>query len=248
MKDIQGFKVSFEKSEFAAFGDGERKIIYVFGGISNRLKLLWTQSVGYWATAKDKTRSEHARNAALCGIVESLILLAGELKEAHESIRQCYYGTHVSRSIQAKLPSNVQDALKRLSKYYEGDNLATYLRDRFANHNDSNEVLKIANGLDHEADHTFYWFPHDNKYFEYATKARLAAIAMYLTLDEWDWETVIAKMVKIVVTEVYPDVHAALNGVLSELLGQMELQRESIIEQGVRNWHELSGEYYVAPE
>ncbi len=245
MKDIQGVKVSFEKSEFAAFGDGERKIIYVFAAILNRLKLLQTQSLGYWATAKDETRSEHARHAALCGIVESLILFAGELKEAYESVQQCYYATKVSQSVHAKLPKNVQDSLKRLSEHFVGTGLTAYLRNSFANHNDSDELLKIANGLNDEADHTFYWFPQDNMYFEYATKARLAAIAMHLKLPEWDWETVIARMVDILVKEVYADVHAALNGVLSELLARMQFQREPVTVEGVRTFHELSGEYYL---
>jgi hypothetical protein len=63
-----------------------------------------------------------------------------------------------------------------------------------------------------------------------------------------DKDKVIAKMVDIVVREVYVDVHAALNGILSGLLGQMQLQREPVTEQGVRNFHELSGEYYLVLE
>lgn len=244
MKDLQGMQLTFKKSDLAAFGDGELKIIFVFAAVSNRLKLLETQAFGHWATAKDASRSEHVRSAALCGVVESLILLAGELKEAWESVQQCYYGTQVSRSLHSKLPANVQEAMKRCGRHFEGTALTTYLRNNFANHNNASEMLKIAKALDEAAEFTFSLFPHDNKYFEYATKVRLAAIADYLKLQDWEWDKVIQRMVGIIVKEVYADIHAALNGVLSQLFTTVTLQRQPETVAGVRTWNEFPGEYY----
>src|SRR5947209_4393666 len=132
MKNLQGIKLTFEKTAFATYGPGERKILYVFAAISNRLRLLLTQSFGHWATARNEARSEHARSAALCGIVESLIDLAGELKEAHESINQCYHGTQVSKSLHSQLPTIVQEAMKRLPRHFAGTGLVPYLRNNFA--------------------------------------------------------------------------------------------------------------------
>ncbi len=80
MKNLQGMQLTFKKSALASYGDGEVKIILVFAAISNRLKLLESQTFAHWATAKDASRAKPARSAALCGVVESLILLAGELK------------------------------------------------------------------------------------------------------------------------------------------------------------------------
>jgi hypothetical protein len=127
MKDLQGVQLTFKKSDLTAFGDGELKIILVFAAVLNRLTLLQTQTFGHWATARDTARSEQTRSAALCGVVESLILLAGELKEAWESIQQCYYRTQVSRSLHSTLPANVQEAMKRCGRHFDGTALTTYL-------------------------------------------------------------------------------------------------------------------------
>jgi hypothetical protein len=245
MKDIPGVKVTFRKGALATFGDGELKIIYVFSAISNRLTLQITQSFSHWATAKDASRPEHVRNAALCGVVESLIDLAGELKEAWESIQQCYYGTKVSHSIHAKLPVFVQEAMKRCGGHFAGTGLVSYLRDNFANHNDSNEVLNIARHLDDDTENTFFIFQNDNKYFEFATKARLAAIAMHLQLKNWEWHDIVMSMVVTIVKEVYADIHVVLNGILAELFSGVVLDREQETLKDVRSFSELSGEYFL---
>jgi hypothetical protein len=244
MKDLQGTQLTFKKSALAAFGDGELKIIFVFAAISNRLKLLEAQTFGHWATAKHVTQSGPTHSAALCGVVESLILLAGELKEAWESMQQCYYGTQVSRSLNAKLPGGVQDALKRCGRHFDGAGLVSYLRNNFANHNNAGEMLKIAMALDDDAEFMFSLFPQDNKYFEYATKVRLLAIASHLKLSEMDWDKVVERMVEIIVKHVYTDIHSALNGILSELFTTVTLDRESKDLDGVPNWNEMSGGYY----
>jgi hypothetical protein len=244
VKDLQGVQLTFENGDLAAFNDGELKIVFVFAAISNRLQLLETQTFGHWAAAMDTARSEHGRSAALCGVVESLILLAGELKEAWESIQQCYYGTQVSRSLHPQLPSNVQEAMKRCGRHFEGAGLLTYLRNNFANHNNAYEMLNIAKSLDKSTEFKFLLFPHDNKYFEYATKLRLAAIADHLKLRDWEWDKVVQRMVEIIVNHVYSDIHAALNGVLSQLFTSVSLKRQAETVTGVRTWNEFAGEYF----
>ena len=244
MKDLEGMQLTFKKSALAAFGAGEFKIIFVFAAISNRLKLLEAETFCHWATAKDESRSEPVRSAALCGVVESLILLAGELKEAWESIQHCYYSTQVSKKLNAALPESAQAALKRCGRHFDGAGLVSYLRNNFANHNNADEMLKIAKALDDEAEFTFSLFPHDNKYFEYATKVRLLAIASHLKLPEMYWDKVIERMVVVVVKEAYADVHHALNGILSQLLTAVELDRQPVTATGVRAWNEFPGEYH----
>jgi len=78
MIDTQGVKLTFNKASLSAFSDGELKIIYLFAAICNRMQLHQTRAFGYWATARDESRSQHARDAAMCGIVESLITLAAD--------------------------------------------------------------------------------------------------------------------------------------------------------------------------
>lgn len=248
MKTLQGMRLTFQKSDLAAFSDGELKIVFVFAAISNRLQLLEAQTFSQWATAKDDSRSEHARSAALCGVVESLILLAGELKEAWESVQQCYHGTQVSHSLHSKLPSAVREAMKRCGRHFDGAGLTSYLRNNFANHNNADEMLKIAKALEGGAEFSFSLFPQDNKYFEYATKVRLAAVAGQLSLRDWEWDQVVQKMVEIVVKEVYADIHAALNGILAELFTSVPLRHDSVDLDGVRSWNEFPGEYYFCIE
>ena len=114
MKDLEGMHLTFKKSALAAFRRWQLKIILIFAAISNRLKLLEADTFSHWATAKDESRSEPVRNAALCGVVESLILLAGELKEAWESIQHCYHSTQVSKKLNARLPESAQDGAEAL--------------------------------------------------------------------------------------------------------------------------------------
>jgi hypothetical protein len=248
MKDLEGVQLTFKKSALAAFGDGELKIILVFAAISNRLKLLEAETFSHWATAKDESRSELVRSAALCGVAESLILLAGELKEAWESIQHCYYSTQVSKELNPTLPEGAQAALKRCGRHFDGVGLVSYLRNNFANHNNADEMLKIAKALDDQAEFNFSLFPQDNKYFAYATEVRLFAIASYLELPEKDWVKVIERMVEVVAKQVYADVHEALNGILSQLFKFVELDRQPLTALGVRAWNEFPGEYLFCIE
>jgi len=245
MINTQGVKLTFDKAALSAFTDGELKIIYLFAAISNRLQLQETKAFGYWATAREESRSQHARDAAMCGIVESLITLAGELKEAWEAIQKCYYGTQVARNLNPKLPQCVQMALKRCNKHFLGTEIVHYLRNTLAYHHDSEAPLQIAKHLADESEHSFFIFPSVGKYFEFATKVRLSAIAIELKLTDWDWAKVIETLVNILVKNVYQDIYLVLNGILAELFTKVQLDKETVTESGIRKWHEMSGEYYM---
>jgi hypothetical protein len=109
-------------------------------------------------------------------------------------------------------------------------------------------MLKIARALDETAQFRFSLFPHGNNYFEYATKVRLAAIADQLKLRDWEWDEVVGRIVEIIVKEVYPDIYAALNGVLSQLFTTVTLQRQPETLAAVRTWNEFPCEYYFLIE
>ena len=109
-------------------------------------------------------------------------------------------------------------------------------------------MLSIAKALAEDDEFTFSLFPQDNKYFDYATKVRLAAIATHLKLDGWEWNHVVERMVEIVVRKVYTDVHSVLNGILSTLFATVTLDRQPQDLKGVPNWNELSGAYYFSIE
>ena len=83
---------------------------------------------------------------------------------------------------------------KHCGRHFVGAGLVSYLRNNSANHNNADDMLKIANARDDEAEFTFSLSRSDNKYFEYATKVRLLAIASHLKLPEMDWDKVIARM------------------------------------------------------
>lgn len=114
MKDIQGAKLTFDKKGLAGFTDGELKCLYVFPHILNRLKMLDAQVFSHWAVGTDTSLPEPVRQAALCGVAESIFLTAGELKEAWEAIQLCLYKSQASKGIYAQLPDDIQAKLKRL--------------------------------------------------------------------------------------------------------------------------------------
>lgn len=200
--------------------------------------------MSHWSTARDEDRSEAARIAGLCGVVETLILTAGELKEAWECIQKCYHGTQISRTFNATLPEEAQQALKRCSKHFAGTSITTFLRDKFAFHTDDDEMLKMVKALDRDDPHFFYLFPGDNKCFDFATKVRIAAIGEKLGVA--DWNQTIEVLVTKIIKEVYADVHMVINAILSQLFTKVELYREPIVVEDVPEFEELSANYFVS--
>src|ERR1022692_2556446 len=99
MKTVNAHRVSFTKADLAHLADGQMEIVCVFTHILNRLKMLETQVYGHMNVFQDRTQNLPKREFAVCACVESIILIAGELKEAWEAIQECYYGTKVSKTM-----------------------------------------------------------------------------------------------------------------------------------------------------
>src|SRR5437764_15443573 len=91
MKDISGVRVTFKKRDLAHLDEGRRKILCVFPHILNRLKILESQVFSHMNVAEDESLDNTKREMAICAFVESIILIAGELKEAYEAVTQCYH-------------------------------------------------------------------------------------------------------------------------------------------------------------
>jgi hypothetical protein len=247
MKDIHGAKLTFDRKALAGVTDGELKCLYVYPHILNRLQMLDAQVFSHWAVGTDTSRPEPTRQAALCGVLESIVLIAGELKEAWEAIQQCYYGTQVSKSLHTLLPTDIPDKLKRLPGYFSGASLTTFLRNNFSYHNSPAVILESVKLLPDDDPHVVYLFPEENRYFDYATRLRLVAIAKFLNLD--DVNAVIEETLKIVVREVLTDVSNVLNAILSTLFQKVAHEKEAATLNQVKSDAELSADYffYLAP-
>ncbi len=247
MKTLDGAKLTFDKRGLTGFTDGELQCMYVFPQILNRLKMLDGQVFGHWAVALDLSRPAAVRDAALCGVIESIFLTAGELKEAWEAIQQCFYARQVSKTMHPLLPADVQGKLKRLPEYFKGTSLTTFLRNNFSYHNSPDAVLASIKLLDEDDPHTAYLLPQENNYFDYATKVRLATVAEHLKLS--DRNTVVDEMLKIVVKEVLTDVSNVLNAILAMLFQKVAVKNEALSLAEVKSESELTADFffYVDP-
>lgn len=247
MKTTSGAKITFTKADLANFSDGQKKVLYVFAHILNRTKLLETQVFSHWRTATDAQRSPIERDAALFGVFEFLILLAGDLKEGWEAFQSCYYGTQLSKIMNAQLSEEVQQTLKRLPNHFTGTSIAHRLRNDFAYHHSPEKVLSTVHILEDDDPHTAYLLDDDNNYFDYATKLRIAAVAESLGLT--DWRTVIKHLVTTIAGEVFNDFSTALNAILVTLVETITHQHEAVELPSVPSDEELSGHYffYVTP-
>jgi len=247
MKPISGVKITFTKADLAHFCDAQKKVLYVFAHILNRTKLLEAQVFSQWRTAMDKQRSCVERDAALFGVFEFLLLLAGELKEGWEAIQSCYYGTKLSKTLNAQLPVDVQDILKRLGNHFNKTSITNQLRNDFSYHHSPDRIRTTAQLLEDDDSHTAYLFAEGNNYFDYATKLRIAAVAESLGLS--DWRKVIEHLVNTIAVEVFHDFSTALNVILVTLVKTIAHQHEPVELPSVPSDEDLSSHFffYVTP-
>jgi len=242
MKPIPGAKITFTKADLAHFSDGQKKVLYVFAHILNRTKLLETQVFSQWRTATDTQISSIERDAALFGVFEFLILLAGDLKEGWEAFQKCYFGTQLSKTLNAQLSGEIQQTLKRLSSHFSGTSITHRLRNDFAYHHSPDKVLSTLDILADDDPHTAYLFDDDNNYFDYATKLRIAAVAESLGI--MDWRTVVEHLVTTVAGEVFGDFSTALNAIVVTLMETIAPQHEAVELPSVPSDGELSGHFF----
>lgn len=244
MKAIAGDKITFAKADLSHFSDGQMKVLYVFAHILNRSKLLETQIFSQWHAATDTKHSRIEQDAALFGVFEFLLLLAGELKEGWEAIRSCYYGTQLSKTLNHQLPKDVQAILKRLPNHFTGTSIITQLRNDFSYHHSPDKILTTARLLANDDPHIAYLFGDDNNYFDYATKLRIAAVAELLGLS--DWRKVIDHLMPTVMNEVYQDMSSTLNAILVALVTTINHTRESVELPYVPSNADISGNYFFS--
>src|SRR5439155_16023313 len=105
---------------------------------------------------QDESSEQAKRDVAICGFIESLILIAGELKEAWQAIQQCYYGTKVAKAMNSTLPTQIQEMLKRCGPHFSGDSLISFLRNKFAYHNSPLLVLDAIKATSDDGKMGFY--------------------------------------------------------------------------------------------
>ena len=215
MKDISGSLITFKGSELTKLSDGELQVISVFPHVLNRLKMLETQTFGHMNVLLDETLPKVKRDCALCGFLESTILIAGELKEAWESLNQCYYSSKLSMTLTEKLPPPVREKLKGLKTYFSGKSLINFLRDKFAYHNSSEIALATTKLLEEKSDLRFYYLGEENIFFYYAMVLRMNAIADFLNLSTS--EGIVPHLMENILGRAYNDVYLVMTVIVSEV-------------------------------
>jgi hypothetical protein len=242
MRDIRGVRVTFKKGDLAHLDQGRQKILCVFPHILNRLKILESQVFAHLNVAEDESLDNTKREMAICAFVESIILIAGELKEAAEAVTQCYHATQVSKTLNSTLSVEVKAALKRLPGHFAGDALTVYLRNNFAYHNSSGVAVGTLDILPADDELAFYVLKDDNNYFEYANRLRIAAIAQYLKLD--DWTMVVRPLADVVMRQVFDDVYHVLNGILVTILNGVQCDRVDVTVKNVLSTKEIRSDVF----
>lgn len=242
MKDLNGVRVTFTKADLAHLNDGQLKIIGVFPHILNRLKMLESQVYAHMNVALDESLENAKREVAVCAFVESVILIAGELKEGWEAFQQCYYQTKVSLAMNGALPAEIQTRLKRLSGHFTGTSLATFLRNNFAYHNSPGTIVETMKLLENDDTMAFYILAEDNHYFDYTTKIRIAAIAERLRVS--DWTQVVTPLLQEIMGKVFNDVYLSMSVILRDILTTVAHERSSIEVKGVPSDQELRSEVF----
>lgn len=247
MIQISGAQITFAKADLAHFNDGQKQVFYVFGHILNHTKLIEAQVFSHWSTAVDLRHSPIERDAALFGVLEFLILLAGDLYEGWRAVHSCYYGTQLSKTLNSQLPAEVQEILKKLPDHFTGKSITSRLRNDFSYHHSPEKILSTFEILDDDDSHTAYLFEGENNYFDYATKIRIAAVAKSVGLS--DCRKLIEHLVATVVGTVFRDFSTVLNAILVALFETIPHHREPVELPSVPSMEELSARYffYVLP-
>jgi len=241
MKNINGVHVTVKKGDLAQLNDGQLKIICVFPHVLNKLKILESQVYSHMNVALDTSREKVRREMAICAFLESIILIAGELKEAWDAIQQCYYGTKVSKTMNASLPQDIQDRLKRLSGHFTGDSLVSFLRNNFAYHNSPDKAMEAIKLFDDEDTLAFYII-EDNNYFDYAGKVRIAAIAERLGLD--DWNRIFTPLMETIMGQVFNDLYLPMIVIANNILLTLKQVRATVALKDVPDDSELRADVF----
>lgn len=218
MKNIRGEHLTFAKSRLNGLSDGHLKALYVFAHILNRLRLLESQVFAHWNTSTAEPAGHVKSEAAGHGAIETLLYLAAELKEAWEAIQSCYHTSQLSKSLNSRLPAEVQEALKRIPKHCSGDGVIYKLRNQFSYHHSPDEVLAAAKELVDDDPHNAFLFEGENNFFGFAADLRILTIAKVLGISNPN--KLMEYLVREVAGEAYNDISATLTAILAEILSE----------------------------
>ena len=222
--------------------DGHLKALYVFGHILNRLKLLEAQVFGHWNTFHIKKADSAQSSAAEFGVIESILLLAGELKEAWEAIQSCYHGSKLSKDLNGKLSDSTKDALKRIPIHCSRDGVIYKLRNNFAYHHSPDVMLDEAKKLDSADQHSAHIFDGGNTFFCFAADLRILAIAT--VLEHGDLATLSDHLVEKVAKDAFVDVSTVLTEILTTILSEVSIGTEDRTLDGIPSSVEITADYF----
>jgi hypothetical protein len=239
---FKGLQVTFDRADLDHLDDGQLKIICVFPHITNRLAVLETQVYAHMNVFLNQETEQAKRDAALCGYLESIILIAGELKEAWESIQKCYYGTKVAKAMNSKLPLEIQECLKRCGSHFSGDSLVHFLRNNFAHHNSPDIMLATLKAAPRKVQLSFYVLEQRVFFFDYATKVRMAAIADKLGVD--DVSDIVHPMTETIMGHVFHDVSLPMLVIANDILLTLKTIRTPIEVNNVPEPTELRADVF----
>ena len=121
--------------------------------------------------------------------------------------------------------------------------MTAYLRNNFAYHNSPDLAVGTLDNLSAADELAFYVLENDNNYFDYANRLRIAAIAEFLKLD--DWNKVVKPLADVVMRKVFDDVYHILNGILVTILKGAKNDRTSVTVKGVPSTKEIRSDVFL---
>lgn len=242
MINMPAMYVSFTKADLAHLDDGQLKIVCVFPHITNRLKVLESHVYSHMNVVVDHSEQRAKRDIAICAFIESMILIAGDLKEGWEAIQQCYYGTKVSKTMHATLPEQIQACLKRLPAHFSGDSLASFLRNHFAFHNSPDVVLDTIKTTPGDEEMGFYVLDESIFYYDFATTIRFQAIAKRLNLA--DRELIVKRMSQEIMGSAFNDLYLSMIVITDTIVQTVKTKRESLEVTNIPSDKELRSEVF----
>ena len=122
--------ITLNKANLLTLTEVERKWFVLAGHIANEIMALQRQSV---QCMNHKPTSEIGKRGY---VVQNWIvtkLLIGKLHEAREAMRRYYFPT-ISREYFPQLPEDAQEAQRTITRYFQGDNPISRLRNEAAFH------------------------------------------------------------------------------------------------------------------
>ena len=227
MKDLKGLVISFKKADLVKLNEGELQVLAVFPHVINRLNMLESHAYSHSNVAMDSSVGPEKRVMAVSAFVESVILVAGELKEAWEALQKYYYGSQLAKAMNPKLPLPIQEMLKRLSGHFKGESLVNFLRNSFAYHNAAEHPKEAMQMLPKDDELHFCVIDEQHLFYEFANRIRIMAIAKRLGVGEWT--DVMQPLTSEVMGTVFNDVYVPMSVIVRHVVDKVGWAKSQII-------------------